>query len=383
MTRKSFVSVSRVVLLLILMSLLLTGCGCKHEWQAANCETPKTCTLCQVTEGEALGHTWADATCAAPKTCTGCGKTEGETLPHTWVDVSCAAPKHCSTCKATEGEALPHTWVENGYAKPKTCSVCKISDCEVVGHTWFEADCDDPKLCKICGATEGESLGHIWTEATCKVPKTCTRCKRTEGYTLPHDWLEATTDSPKICNRCGETVGNRIMTDSRFQTAFCKNLFGTWKGTLKIPGSKIIANNFTGTLELDYSIKFTNDGRYQEVTTISNQKAFVASVEQYYTDTLYQDFAAQGYTREQADEVMKTTYGMDVKAYANKLANSINFDKLVSPKSGGVYYVYKETLYTAPGWQYEMESSGFKISGNKLTIDSFVKDFPDAVLTKS
>ena len=72
--------VSHVLPPVLLLGILLTGCGCKHEWQAANCETPKTCTRCQITEGEALGHTWADATTEAPKTCTVCQKTEGEKI---------------------------------------------------------------------------------------------------------------------------------------------------------------------------------------------------------------------------------------------------------------------------------------------------------------
>ena len=29
-----------------------------HDWQAATCETPKTCTHCHVTQGKALGHDW-------------------------------------------------------------------------------------------------------------------------------------------------------------------------------------------------------------------------------------------------------------------------------------------------------------------------------------
>lgn len=29
-----------------------------HDWQAATCETPKTCTRCHVTQGKALGHEW-------------------------------------------------------------------------------------------------------------------------------------------------------------------------------------------------------------------------------------------------------------------------------------------------------------------------------------
>ena len=383
MTRKWFKSVLRMVPLVILLCLVLAGCGCKHEWQAANCETAKTCALCQMTEGEALGHIWADATCTAPKICSACGLAEGAPLDHTWVDATCAAPKTCSACKATEGEALPHSWVSTAYAEPKTCSVCKITECEALGHTWFEADCVDPKICKICEATEGEPLGHDWTEATCKAPKTCTKCKRTEGDSLPHDWQEATTDCPETCRQCGETSNFMIITDRRFQTAFCKDLFGTWKGTAKIPGSKIIGDGFVGTLELDYAITFKNDGFYRETTKITNKDQFTLDAEKYYADTLYKDFSAQGYTQAQADEAMKATYGMDVKAYANKLATAIDYDKLFALSVGGVYYVYKETLYTAYDWNSQMSSDGFKISGNTLSIESLTKEFPDLVLTKS
>lgn len=45
---------------IILPLLVLTGCGCKHEWVDATCTAPKTCSKCQETEGEALGHTEGD-----------------------------------------------------------------------------------------------------------------------------------------------------------------------------------------------------------------------------------------------------------------------------------------------------------------------------------
>lgn len=67
---------------LMLCTALLTGCQCEHEWVEADCTTAKTCTKCNVTEGEALGHSWQDATCTQPKTCSICGATEGDALGH-------------------------------------------------------------------------------------------------------------------------------------------------------------------------------------------------------------------------------------------------------------------------------------------------------------
>ena len=53
-----------------------------HNWKAATCTDPKTCTICGATEGTALGHNWNAATCTDPKTCARCGTTEGTTIPH-------------------------------------------------------------------------------------------------------------------------------------------------------------------------------------------------------------------------------------------------------------------------------------------------------------
>ncbi|MGM9586364.1 MAG: hypothetical protein ACI3VA_02600 [Candidatus Limivicinus sp.] len=70
------------LLLLVLSLVLISGCGCEHEWVDATCTEPKTCSLCGNTEGKPLGHTWEEATCAEPKTCSLCGETEGEALGH-------------------------------------------------------------------------------------------------------------------------------------------------------------------------------------------------------------------------------------------------------------------------------------------------------------
>ena len=39
-----------------LLALSLSGCGHQHTWQDATCDTPKTCSECGETEGDALGH---------------------------------------------------------------------------------------------------------------------------------------------------------------------------------------------------------------------------------------------------------------------------------------------------------------------------------------
>ena len=120
---------------------------------------PATCTEDGLTEGKVCsvcntvikaqevvpaGHTWVDADCDTPKTCSVCGATEGEALGHDWADATTEAPKTCKVCGATEGDPLP----------PAVCE-----------HDWSDADCDTPKTCSKCGATEGEALGHDWADA--------------------------------------------------------------------------------------------------------------------------------------------------------------------------------------------------------------------------
>ena len=202
----------RILLAVLALSMLfvLSGCVCEHVWVDANCLTPKTCSLCEETEGEPLGHDWLPAECTLPERCSRCDETVGEALGHTWVEADCVTAKTCSVCAETEGEALGHTWVEADCVTPKTCSVCAVTEGEALGHTWEDATCVLPKTCSVCAETEGEALGHTWEEATCVLPKTCSVCAETEGEALGHTWEEATCVLPKTCSVCAETEGEAL-----------------------------------------------------------------------------------------------------------------------------------------------------------------------------
>ena len=109
-----------------------------HKFKNATCVSPKTCSVCGATEGEALGHTWTNATCENPKTCSVCKATEGEALGHTWVDATCTVAKTCSVCGATEGEPAPHNWVEG------VCSDCGAYEVPpITQNSWDMTNADD------------------------------------------------------------------------------------------------------------------------------------------------------------------------------------------------------------------------------------------------
>ena len=178
-----------------------------HTWVEADCDTPKTCSVCGETEGEALGHTWVDADCETPKTCSVCGETEGEALGHTWVEADCVTPKTCSVCNKTEGEALGHAWGE------------WITDVEPTE----EEDGEKHRVCGTCGENETgiiPSISHVHnhiaevtTAPTCEAEgvKTFTcRCGDTYTEAIPATGHTEVADAAvaPTCEATGLTAGS-------------------------------------------------------------------------------------------------------------------------------------------------------------------------------
>ena len=124
------------------------------------------------------------------------------TVKHSWEEATCAAPKHCSVCGMTQGEALEHTpgaaAKENeveatckaggSYDLVVRCTACggilstEHKTTEAEEHAWDDADCNNPKTCKNCGAEEGEALGHDYRKGV------CSRCGAADpDYVAPAD----------------------------------------------------------------------------------------------------------------------------------------------------------------------------------------------------
>ncbi|MBQ7294801.1 MAG: InlB B-repeat-containing protein [Clostridia bacterium] len=151
---------------------------------------------------------------------------------HSWIAADCDSPKTCSVCDATDGEALGHdydavitdpTCTEDGYTT-HTCSRCSDSYVDSYvdanGHSWIAADCDSPRTCSVCGETEGEALGHKWDAATCTSPATCSVCGETTGGVLGHNVVIKEALAPtceeggfsqgSYCSVCGEVFEAQI-----------------------------------------------------------------------------------------------------------------------------------------------------------------------------
>ena len=121
-----------------------TKAPCEHDWADATCTDPKTCSLCNATEGEALGHT-EETVAGTPATCTESGMSDG---------------KKCTVCgeitlEQTVIEALGHTeetvpgvaatCTEAGMTDGKKCSVCGVTTVEqtVIGAFGHKPEADD------------------------------------------------------------------------------------------------------------------------------------------------------------------------------------------------------------------------------------------------
>ena len=137
-----------------------------HDWQAATCETPKTCKRagCSATEGGPLGHDWttgwmSDADfhwheCLREN----CGEKSGHAAHIPGPEATETAPQTCTECGYVIAPALEHTHVydrqstDARYLKAaagcttKAVYFCSCA-CGEAGTETFEA---------------GTPLGHIW-----------------------------------------------------------------------------------------------------------------------------------------------------------------------------------------------------------------------------
>lgn len=291
----------RVLPLLLALVIVLCLCGCntlfcKHDYEEATCQAPKTCKLCGKSKGEIGNHSYSTATCKAPKTCAFCGNTDGGVTAHTFADATCTAPKTCTVCQATEGNALGHKFVDATCAAPSTCSVCNATEGEALDHTFADATCTVPKTCSSCGATEGEALGHTFADATCTAPKTCSVCNATEGEALGHTFTDATCTTPKTCSVCKETEGAAL--GHKYENGNCtvcggkqSNYYAFNDGRWVLAGVTAGSNEEHEELDIIYLVPNNDEGPYVTVSFLEN----FALLEQEYQDWYMTEGGAKFY----------------------------------------------------------------------------------------
>lgn len=266
-------------------------------------------------------------------------------------------------------------WNDANCELPKTCAECGETEGAPLGHSWAAATCTTPKTCTVCQQIEGEALGHSWADAACETPKTCQSCGLTEGEALGHTWEEATTEAPKTCSACSKTEGERIITDPRFTTAACKPLFGRWVFSLKITGDMMDLEGFSGYLDVNIYLEFSNDGALVMSADAKKCEDFEVLLTKYMVDMFYAECAAQNIGKTEADAEMLAAYDMTTEEYFEAVANSIDFEAQFNDlRKDGFYYVDGDTLYIASEWEDDMESHEFRFEGEALFLEDLTED---------
>ena len=213
----------------------------------------------------------------------------------------------------------------------------------------------------------GCTCQHEWEEANCLAPKTCKLCNETEGEkTDVHQWEDATTEAPKTCSLCGKTEGEKINVDPRFKTANCKEVFGKWSAHCEVNASQL---GLPGELSIPMfmTMHFSNDGKLELTGELEDPDTFQESFITYLVDLMYQQFAAAGMNKNQAEAACMAQYGMDVTEYCTKTAkDSI---KNMSSTVRMVYYVEDNKIYAADDWDEEFDPENYEMKDGKLLLD--------------
>lgn len=299
----------RIISILLVLILALTGCQCEHEWKDATCDTPKTCSLCDSTEGAPLSHTWSDATCSVPKNCTLCGITEGDPIAHTWRQATCTAPKTCETCQITDGNAN--------------------------GHNWQEVSCVSPEICLTCELVEGDPAGHQWADATCDTPKNCTVCHNTEGQALGHQWQGKET---KTCAACGKAKGPNATPS--FSEEQARLVFGSWKKEKIVTAEDLGLSDQTGSFREITVCTFRDDGTLDVTMEIDNPAVCRRLMKAAIIAGLCKEYGSI----EAADKAVQDKFDKSLETYATQYANVYLEALLVTPERYK-YFVWSEDMF--------------------------------------
>lgn len=344
------------IILFLLCIWLLTGCCAHEQWIDAACLTPKTCAECGKSKGEPLGHTWQEADCITPRTCTLCGITEGEHLDHDWQEATCQTPLLCRRCDLTIGSVTDHCFTHEDGSNSPVCIFCSTPRCPTP---------DD----------------HYWIPANCIAPETCYYCQETRGTVADrHSWIMRTTENPFICADCGKREGEPIQTDPRFLTEESKQVFGCWMAPLVVPSSQISSHLGLNTgysaseIPLTFYASFMHDGTMELFIMPDESITAAAQLEniKQMVQTIYEEYAGKGLSKEAADQEYRKLYGKTVSEYVKHIYRS---DILVWV-ANGVYYVEDGILHLGLDWDQPMlelplqitDDDTISLEGNILAI---------------
>ena len=191
-----------------------------HDYNEATCTLPKSCKVCGIVEGEALGHSGGTATCEAQAICDSCNQPYGDWGDHVGGKATCRSKAVCSVCRASYGELGDHDFADATCLAPKTCRHCGETEGEPAGHSGGTATCTEAAKCASCGENYGEPAGHKGGTATCTEAAVCEVCNESYGGPKGHKGGQLSCTEKPVCEVCNEPYGDPIHTS---ENGICKN----------------------------------------------------------------------------------------------------------------------------------------------------------------
>ncbi len=292
---KSKLSAGILCLLAVVCILALTACEgllpipgndeCAHEWGEWTVKTEATCTedgtqerecsKCEETETasvDALGHEWKDATCTEPKTCTLCNATEGTPNGHTGGTATCQAKAVCSSCKKEYGGFGAHSYDQSSWdykdaeGHAHTCSTagCNAHDAVVPHISSGAATETDPEICTDCLYVITPATGHVvhtpeseWAYDSDKHWHECTGCESQEFNPAIHTYDNSCDTTCNICpyTRSVTHIYNDLKRDAEshwYECAVCHDKDLTSVEAHKGGESNCGASAICGVCSLEY-----------------------------------------------------------------------------------------------------------------------------------
>ena len=207
------------------MSIVIFATG--HDFDAANCTSPKTCAICDETEGEALGHADDNGDFKCDRCSTKVLPAADETLTiaqaialgKLYTKDTYTSDKYYITGIITE---VQNTQYGNLVISDGTNSILVYGLYSYDGKTRYDAMSykpvpgDEITVWGVIGYYTDAQMkngwmdevvqhSHEYADATCEAPATCTLCGLTQGEKADHNYVDGT------CTMCGNSEGVTIV----------------------------------------------------------------------------------------------------------------------------------------------------------------------------
>ena len=197
-----------------------------HDYTAATCIKAKTCKVCSVTSGKALGHTYSNSCDTSCNVCKA-----KRTAPHTY---SNSCDTSCNGCKAKR--SIKHTYSNSCDTK---CNVCKKT--RKITHTYktvttkatLTKNGKTVKQCSVCG--------KVSSTKTIKYAKTFKLSTTSYSY-------DGKVKTPSVTVKDSAGMSLKKNTDYTVTYASGRKNVGTYTVTIKLKG------NYSGTKVLTFKI---------------------------------------------------------------------------------------------------------------------------------